>query len=117
MRRVQMYPNRLVCASELVNCDRRPSLVQKKKFHHAPRRLQDPLETSKHARKLDENITREEEEDYDRRVALDKEKQFRTPWQREGRLYDMALACQDAHVYAIQVQTSHRYRATGLQEQ
>lgn len=33
---------------------------------------------------LNNNITREEEEDYERKVAEDKSKQIRTPWHREG---------------------------------
>ncbi|KAF2089490.1 hypothetical protein K490DRAFT_37551 [Saccharata proteae CBS 121410] len=36
------------------------------------------------ASKLNQNVTQEEQEDYERKVAEDKTKQIRTPWMREG---------------------------------
>jgi hypothetical protein len=36
------------------------------------------------AERLNHNVTEEEKEDYDRRVAEDKGKQIRTIWHREG---------------------------------
>jgi len=55
-------------------------------LHVSTLRCRDHTQVSAHARRLDENITREEEEHYDRAVAHDKERQLRTPWHREGRL-------------------------------
>ncbi|KAK8195621.1 uncharacterized protein BKA78DRAFT_310259 [Phyllosticta capitalensis] len=43
-----------------------------------------PSSHSMPAVELNNNITREEEEDYERKVAEDKSKQIRTPWHREG---------------------------------
>lgn len=62
------------------------SFVSTHPLHVSPLWLRDHVQVSAHARRLDENITKEEEEHYDRAVAHDKEKQIRTPWQREGSL-------------------------------
>jgi calcium uniporter protein, mitochondrial len=36
------------------------------------------------AEELDHNITQEEKDDFERKIAQDRSKQIRTPWQREG---------------------------------
>lgn len=39
---------------------------------------------SQPASELNNNVTQEEQQDFDQKVAQDKEKQIRTPWHREG---------------------------------